>query len=156
MMKLLLSPILATDSSPLIMHRNFRLLVQEFLTTDLLLNLRCDNKATIAMLEEPWRTRYLSIYGESLRSKMEDRTCLLTYVSTELQLADPLTKPTSSKLLWLSTRRPDILCSFTCCTMLVAQSSGLQGPNQASATIPEHHSNFWSSLPSPSELQVMH
>ena len=39
--------------------RNFRLLVQEFLTTDLLLNLRCDNKATIAMLEEPsWRTRY--------------------------------------------------------------------------------------------------
>ena len=79
--------------------RNFRLLVQEFLTTDLLLSLRCDNKATIAMLEEPsWRTRYLSIYGESLRSEMEDRTCLLTYVSTELQLADPLTKPTSSKI----------------------------------------------------------
>ena len=79
--------------------RNFRLMVQEFSSTDLLMILRCDNKATIAMLEEPsWRTRHLSIYGEALRQEIEDRTCLLTYVSTELQLADPLTKPTSSKV----------------------------------------------------------
>ena len=73
--------------------RNFRFLAQEFLTTDPLLNLRCDNKA-IAMLEKlSWRTRYMSIYGESLRGEMDDRTCLLTYLSTELQLADPLINP---------------------------------------------------------------
>ena len=41
--------------------------------------------------------------------------------------------------------------SFSCCTMLVAQSSGLEGPNQAPAAIPEHHSNFWSPLPAPQD-----
>ena len=44
--------------------RNFRLLVCESLADDILLNLRCDNQATIAMLDNPtWRTRYLSTYG---------------------------------------------------------------------------------------------
>ena len=39
--------------------RNFRLMVHETLADDILLNLRCDNGATIAMLDNPsWRTRY--------------------------------------------------------------------------------------------------
>ena len=38
--------------------RNFRLLIQESFTTSIVLSLRCDNTAAIAMLEEPgWRTR---------------------------------------------------------------------------------------------------
>ena len=42
-------------------RRNFRLLVHEALADDILLSLRCDNQATIAMLDNPsWRTRYLS------------------------------------------------------------------------------------------------
>ena len=46
--------------------RNFGLLVCEALADDILPNLRCDNEATISMLENPtWRTRYLSIYGEN-------------------------------------------------------------------------------------------
>ena len=48
--------------------RNFRLLIHESLAEDILLNLRCDNQATIAMLENPsWRSRYLSFYGETIR-----------------------------------------------------------------------------------------
>ena len=54
--------------------RNFRLLVQETLADDTLLNLRCDNQATIAMLDNPsWRTRYLSIYGETIQSVKRSR-----------------------------------------------------------------------------------
>ena len=61
------------------------------------MTLRCDNTATISMLEEPgWRTRYVSIYGESIRQEMLQRKLTLTYVSTSHQLADPLTKPTSA------------------------------------------------------------
>ena len=49
------------------------------------------------MLEEPGRrTRYVSIYGESIRQEMLQRKLTLTYVSTSHQLADPLTKPTSA------------------------------------------------------------
>ena len=75
--------------------RNFRLLVCESLAEDILLNLRCDNQATRAMLDNPsWRTRYLSIYGESIRQELQNQTVILTYVSTDKQLADALTKPT--------------------------------------------------------------
>ena len=60
------------------------------------MSLRRDNTACIAMLEEPgWRTRYISIYGEAARQEMLKGTMILTYVSSEKQLADPLTKPTS-------------------------------------------------------------
>ena len=53
--------------------RNFRLMVHETLADDILLNLRCDNEATIAMLDNPsWRTRYLSIYGPSSRLRGND------------------------------------------------------------------------------------
>ena len=77
--------------------RNFRLLIHESLSSALLMTLRCDNTATISMLEEPgWRTRYVSIYGESIRQEMLQRKLTLTYVSTSHQLADPLTKPTSA------------------------------------------------------------
>ena len=49
------------------------------------------------MIEEPgWRTRYISIYAEAIRQKMLSNTLTLTHVSTEFQLAGPLTKPTSS------------------------------------------------------------
>ena len=49
------------------------------------------------MLEEPgWRTKYVSIYGESVRQEMLQRKLTVTYVSTSHQLADPLTKPTSA------------------------------------------------------------
>ena len=77
--------------------RNFRLLIHESLSSALLTTLRCDNTATISMLEEPgWRTRYVSIYGESIRQEMLQRKLTLTYVSTSHQLADLLTKPTSA------------------------------------------------------------
>ena len=77
--------------------RNFRLLIHEAFTPSLTMSLRCDNTATIAMLEEPgWRTRYISIYGEAARQEMLQHTMVVTYVSTDKQLADPLTKPTSA------------------------------------------------------------
>ena len=76
--------------------RNMRLLIHETFTSSLVMSLRCDNTACIAMLEEPgWRTRYISIYGESARQEMIKGTMILTYVSSEKQLADPLTKPTT-------------------------------------------------------------
>ena len=82
--------------------QNVRLLVHELLTTEILLNLRCDNKAVkaaIAMMDEPsWRTRYISIYGESLRQELLAKSSVLTFASTEHQLADPLTKPTAPKI----------------------------------------------------------
>ena len=65
----------------------------------MVMSLRCDNTAAIAMLEEPgWRTRYISIYGEAIRQEMLANNLTLTHVSTEFQLADPLTKPTSSSI----------------------------------------------------------
>ena len=77
--------------------RNFRLLLRESITTSVVMSLRCDNTAAIAMLDEPgWRTRYISIYGEAARQEMISRTMILTYVSTDRQQADPLTKPTSA------------------------------------------------------------
>ena len=77
--------------------RNFRLLIRESFATNVIMTLRCDNTAAIPMLEEPgWRTRYISIYGESARQEMVNNTMILTYVPTDKQLADPLTKPTSA------------------------------------------------------------
>ena len=77
--------------------KNFRLLIRESFATNVIMTLRCDNTAAIAMLEEPgWRTRYISIYGEAARQEMVNNTMTLTYVSTDKQLADPLTKPTSA------------------------------------------------------------
>ena len=77
--------------------RNFRLMVHESLVDDVLMNLRCDNEATIAMLDNPsWRTRYLSIYGETIRQEIKLENAILTYVDTHNQLADVLTKPTSA------------------------------------------------------------
>ena len=79
--------------------RNFRLLIHESFTSSMVMSLRCDNTAAIAMLEEPgWRTRYVSIYGEAIRQEMLGETLTLTHVSTDHQLADPLTKPTSSSI----------------------------------------------------------
>ena len=71
--------------------RTFRLLIRESFTTSVILSLRCDNNAAISMLEEPgWRTRYISIHGEAARQEMINRSMVLTYVSTDRQLADPL------------------------------------------------------------------
>ena len=72
--------------------RNFRLLVQEALADGILLNSRCDNQATIAMLDNPsWRTRCLSIYGETIRQEIREESAILTFVNTDHQLADVLT-----------------------------------------------------------------
>ena len=77
--------------------RNFRLMVHETLADYILLNLRRDNEATIAMLDNPnWRTRYLSIYGETIRQEVKLENAILTYVDTNHQLADVLTEPTSA------------------------------------------------------------
>ena len=79
--------------------RNFRLLIHETITTEVIMNMRCDNMAALAMIDEPsWRTRYISICGESLRQEVLKRHLIITYVTTDLQLADPLTKPTSTKI----------------------------------------------------------
>ena len=80
--------------------RNFRLLIHEAITTEVIMNMRCDNTAALAMIDEPsWRTRYISIYGESLRQEVVlKRHLIITYVTTDLQLADPLTKRTSIKI----------------------------------------------------------
>ena len=87
---------LATARKP---ARNIRLLIHESFTSSMVMSLRCDNTAAIAMLEEPgWRTRYISIYGEAIRQEMLANNLTLTHVSTEFQLADPLTKPTSSSI----------------------------------------------------------
>ena len=77
--------------------RNFRLLIRESFATSVIMSIRCDNTAAISMLDEPgWRTRYISIYGESARQELLNRTMVLTYVSTDRQLADPMTKPTTA------------------------------------------------------------
>ena len=77
--------------------RNMRLLLRESCASSLTMSLRCDNTACVAMMEEPgWRTRYISIYGEAARQEILQRTMILTCVSSDRQLADPLTKPTSS------------------------------------------------------------
>ena len=79
--------------------RNFRFLIHETITTEVIVNMRCDNTAALAMIDEPsWRTRYISIYGEYLRQEVLKRHLNITYVTTDLQLADPLTKPTSIKI----------------------------------------------------------
>ena len=72
--------------------RSFRLLVQEALADDILFNLRCINQPTIAMLENP----SLSIYGEAFRQEIKEENAILTYINTNDQLADILTKPTSA------------------------------------------------------------
>ena len=77
--------------------RNMRFLLHDSFTSSLLMSLRCDNTACVAMMDEPgWRTRYISIYGEAARQEILQGTMILTYVSSDRQLADPLTKPTSS------------------------------------------------------------
>ena len=49
------------------------------------------------MLDNPsWRTRYLSIFGETIRQEVKLENAILTYVDTNHQLADVLTKPTSA------------------------------------------------------------
>ena len=79
--------------------RNFRLLIHETITTEVIMNMRCDNMAALAMIDEPsWRTRYISIYGEFLRQEVLKRHLIIACVTTDLQLADPLTKPTSTKI----------------------------------------------------------
>ena len=79
--------------------RNFKLLIHDFLPKILVMNLRCDNTATVAMLEEPvWRSRYISTYGEAARQEMLSRTLTVTHVPTALQLTDPTTKPPSTLL----------------------------------------------------------
>ena len=89
--------------------RNFRLLVHESFTSSMVVSLQCDNTAAIAMLEEPasWRTRHISIFAEAIRQEMLGETLTLTHVSTDHQLADPLTKPTSSSINWSSSLNGD-------------------------------------------------
>ena len=51
------------------------------------------------MLENPsWRSRYLSIYGETIRKGILEQSLILTYVNTDQHLADALTKPTIQKV----------------------------------------------------------
>ena len=79
--------------------RNFRLLIHETLATEVITNMRCDNMAALAMIDEPsWRTRCTSIYGKSLRQEVLKKRVIITYVTIDLQLADPLIKPTSTKI----------------------------------------------------------
>ena len=76
--------------------RNYRLLIHETLTDGVILNLRSDNTAAITMLDNPsWRTRCISIYGEVIRQEAAEKRVVVTYVNTDYQLADILTKPTS-------------------------------------------------------------
>ena len=63
--------------------RNFRLTVHETLADVVLLNLTCDNEATIVMLDNPsWRTRCLSVYGETIHQEVKLENAILTYVDT--------------------------------------------------------------------------
>ena len=65
----------------------------------MVMSLRRDNAVALAMLEEPgWRTRYIPFYAEAVRQKMLGHTLTLTHVSTDRQLIDSLTKPTSSSI----------------------------------------------------------
>ena len=76
--------------------RYFRLLIHETINTEVIMNMRCDNMAALAMIDEPsWRTRYTS---ESLRQEVFKKHLIMTYVTNDLLLADPLNKPTSTKI----------------------------------------------------------
>ena len=67
--------------------RNMRLLIHESLASSLTMLSQCDNTVCISMLEKPgWRTRYISIYGESARQELLKGTMILTYVSSETNL----------------------------------------------------------------------
>ena len=76
---------------------DFKLLMRESFSTSIVMSPWCDNTAAIAMMEEPgWRTRCISIYGEAARQEVLNRTMI--HVSTDHQLADPLTKPTTAAI----------------------------------------------------------
>ena len=78
--------------------KSFQHLLSESVA-DLTPILRCDNQAVLAMLEKPsWRARHISIRGEALRQAKDEKDVLITYASTQNQVADPLTKPTSPQL----------------------------------------------------------
>ena len=52
-----------------------------------------------AQLEnEIYQISYISIYGETIRREMQEKTLIVTFVTTDVQLADPLTKPTTTKI----------------------------------------------------------
>ena len=56
-------------------------MVHETLADDILLNLRCDNEATIAMLDNPsWRTRYFEHLWGDHRQEVKLENAILTYV----------------------------------------------------------------------------
>ena len=115
--------------------RNFRLLIHETITTEVIMNMRCDNTAALAMIDEPsWRTRYISIYGESLRQEVLKRHLIITYVTTDLQLADPLTKPTSIKI---SVHLLPLLGLIACNHII---SLALQGVGDEQAWLTAYHS----------------
>ena len=78
--------------------KSFQYLLTESVA-DLTPILRCDNHGVLAMLEKPsWRTQHISIRGEALKQSKEEQDVLITYVSTQNQVGDPLTKPTSPQL----------------------------------------------------------
>ena len=99
--------------------RNMRLLLHESFTSSLTLSLRCDNTAAcLGMMEESaWRTWCVSIYGEAARHEISQGTVILTYVSSDRQLAAPLTKPTSA---WINSTLPSV--GLSCLKLLTAIS----------------------------------
>ena len=77
--------------------------VQYLLTeslADLTPILQCDNQPVLGDAREAIlsRTRHISIRGDALRQAKEEKEILITYVSTQNQVADLLTKPTSPQL----------------------------------------------------------
>ena len=76
--------------------RDFQLLVRESFPSSMVMSFRCDNTA---VLEEPgWRARYISLDAEAIKQEMLGQILTLTHVSTDHQLADLLTNPTSSSI----------------------------------------------------------
>ena len=74
--------------------KNVWFLVQKALSDDILLNLRCDNQPTIAMLDNPsWRTKHSNIYGETIRQDIKKKSTILTYVNTKNQLPHNVRTP---------------------------------------------------------------
>ena len=68
----------ALCSLHLFQDSNFRLLIHETITTEVIMYIT----AALVMIDEPsWRTRYISIYGESLRQEVLKRHLIITYVT---------------------------------------------------------------------------
>ena len=78
---------------------NFRRLVRESFSTSVVKTIRCETYCGNCNAWWAWMENKIHLHlGEAAGQELINRTMVLTYVPTDRQLADPMTKPTSIHL----------------------------------------------------------